>query len=73
MQEVQYKNNISFREFFADKTEQRVKKKMDTRLAELNSQHGEPVQVTRRKIGRNDPCPCSSGKKFKKCCLSKAL
>jgi uncharacterized protein len=20
------------------------------------------------KIGRNDPCPCSSGKKFKKCC-----
>lgn len=23
------------------------------------------------KIGRNDPCPCGSGKKFKKCCLSK--
>lgn len=21
-----------------------------------------------RKIGRNDPCPCGSGKKFKKCC-----
>lgn len=21
------------------------------------------------KIGRNDPCPCSSGAKFKKCCL----
>jgi hypothetical protein len=21
------------------------------------------------KIGRNDPCPCGSGKKFKKCCL----
>jgi uncharacterized protein len=20
------------------------------------------------KIGRNDPCPCGSGKKFKKCC-----
>jgi hypothetical protein len=20
------------------------------------------------KIGRNDPCPCASGKKFKKCC-----
>jgi hypothetical protein len=20
-------------------------------------------------IGRNDPCPCKSGKKFKKCCL----
>jgi hypothetical protein len=23
-------------------------------------------------IGRNDPCPCGSGKKFKKCCLGKA-
>jgi hypothetical protein len=22
-----------------------------------------------RKIGRNDPCPCGSGRKFKKCCL----
>ncbi|MEJ1406980.1 MAG: SEC-C metal-binding domain-containing protein, partial [Candidatus Sedimenticola sp. (ex Thyasira tokunagai)] len=21
------------------------------------------------KVGRNDPCPCGSGKKFKKCCL----
>ncbi|WP_390884613.1 SEC-C metal-binding domain-containing protein [Aeromonas dhakensis] len=21
------------------------------------------------KIGRNDPCPCGSGKKFKQCCL----
>jgi len=24
------------------------------------------------KTGRNDPCPCGSGKKFKKCCLHKA-
>jgi hypothetical protein len=24
------------------------------------------------KIGRNDPCPCGSGKKYKKCCLSLA-
>jgi hypothetical protein len=23
------------------------------------------------KIGRNDPCPCGSGKKYKKCCLEK--
>ena len=21
------------------------------------------------RVGRNDPCPCGSGKKFKKCCL----
>jgi len=24
------------------------------------------------KVGRNDPCPCGSGKKFKRCCLAKA-
>ena len=23
----------------------------------------------KQKIGRNDPCPCGSGKKYKKCCL----
>jgi len=23
------------------------------------------------RIGRNDPCPCGSGKKYKKCCLGK--
>jgi len=23
------------------------------------------------KIGRNDPCPCGSGKKYKRCCLNK--
>lgn len=29
-----------------------------------------PQQVVRStpKVGRNDPCPCDSGKKFKKCC-----
>lgn len=25
--------------------------------------------LKRKKIGRNDPCPCGSGKKYKKCCL----
>jgi hypothetical protein len=23
------------------------------------------------KLGRNDPCPCGSGKKYKQCCLAK--
>jgi preprotein translocase subunit SecA len=26
------------------------------------------VPVTVQKVGRNDPCPCGSGKKYKKCC-----
>jgi len=29
------------------------------------------VQRTKSKIGRNDPCPCGSGKKYKKCCYPK--
>jgi len=24
--------------------------------------------IGKKKIGRNDPCPCGSGKKYKKCC-----
>ena len=28
----------------------------------------EPVRRKDEKIGRNDPCPCGSGKKYKKCC-----
>ena len=27
-----------------------------------------PVRRSEPKVGRNDPCPCGSGKKFKKCC-----
>jgi len=29
----------------------------------------EATRITQEKVGRNDPCPCGSGKKFKKCCL----
>ena len=28
----------------------------------------EPEPVASSKVGRNDPCPCGSGKKYKKCC-----
>lgn len=33
--------------------------------------HPTPIQRVRGRIGRNDPCPCRSGKKFKKCCLQR--
>ncbi len=29
--------------------------------------------VTGNKIGRNAPCPCGSGKKYKNCCLNKKI
>uniref|UniRef100_A0A7C4MM04 Protein translocase subunit SecA n=1 Tax=Desulfatirhabdium butyrativorans TaxID=340467 RepID=A0A7C4MM04_9BACT len=28
----------------------------------------QPIKRSQAKVGRNDPCPCGSGKKFKKCC-----
>ena len=43
-------------------------------MAAVNGQRreaeGQNIQIKRvgDKIGRNDPCPCGSGKKYKKCC-----
>ncbi|WP_246293657.1 HEAT repeat domain-containing protein [Desulfobacter latus] len=37
-----------------------------------NKGKGILFQKKSKKIGRNDPCPCGSGKKYKKCCLNKA-
>ncbi|ETR70868.1 MAG: preprotein translocase subunit SecA [Candidatus Magnetoglobus multicellularis str. Araruama] len=31
----------------------------------------EPVKRANQKVGRNSPCPCGSGKKYKKCCGTK--
>ena len=31
----------------------------------------EPVRNNAKKVGPNDPCPCGSGKKYKKCCMQK--
>ena len=33
----------------------------------------ETVRRERPKIGRNDPCPCGSGKKYKNCCMKKDM
>jgi preprotein translocase subunit SecA len=49
---------------------QRRKKRelQEARMAGSNG-NSAPQQVVRgqAKVGRNDPCPCGSGKKFKKC------
>ena len=49
-----------------------VQRKKDREMAELQFLGGEadssPQQVVSgAKVGRNDPCPCGSGKKYKKC------
>lgn len=57
------------REFFAGGQEFELQGRMDKRLGELNREHDETL-VRRKKIGRNDPCPCGSGRKFKTCCIT---
>jgi preprotein translocase subunit SecA len=53
-----------------------IQRKKDKELAQLQfiggdstSTEAQPV-VKGPKVGRNDPCPCGSGKKHKKCCGS---
>ena len=31
----------------------------------------QPIRNKDKKVGPNDPCPCGSGKKYKKCCMQK--
>jgi preprotein translocase subunit SecA len=49
-----------------------VKKETSRQMRLQYNRGGEAthVQTVRsgKKVGRNDPCPCGSGKKFKKCC-----
>ena len=40
-------------------------------LEEWDNFFGTPVPAESKKIPRNAPCPCGSGKKYKKCCLRK--
>jgi preprotein translocase subunit SecA len=51
--------------------EKRKKQQGEMRLSRGREGSGEarkPVKREGEKIGRNDPCPCGSGKKYKKCC-----
>lgn len=50
-------------EFFANQKKRKVNNKF--RVAPWT----ETFMFPKDKVGRNDPCPCGSGKKFKKCCL----
>jgi preprotein translocase subunit SecA len=55
-----------------DALEKEFQRKKQRELAAASRQGGgEPAQAAQRrtgeKVGRNDPCPCGSGKKYKKC------
>ena len=50
-----------------DPKKAKSQKKSRSRLLRIVGQKPKTIEV-----GRNDPCPCGSGKKYKKCCMSKS-
>ncbi len=47
---------------------ERQKKQGELKYSHGDEEKPSPVRRTTKKVGRNDPCPCGSGKKYKKCC-----
>jgi len=46
----------------------RLRREADTRRHALAQRRARAAGVGAAAVGRNDPCPCGSGKKFKRCC-----
>ena len=44
------------------------RRKVITNRSDEEDRVSKPITRDEEKIGRNDPCPCGSGKKYKKCC-----
>lgn len=45
-------------------------KNLESLLSLWSKENSNPF-LNKKKVGRNDPCPCGSGKKYKKCCLQR--
>ena len=48
-----------------------VAKQREAEAAKVGGENAKKQPVVKKaaeKVGRNDPCPCGSGKKYKKCC-----
>ncbi len=70
-----YENISELAKGFTEAEGDAVKAGLDVRLVRAglktvyqNEEAEEPQMKPAGKTGRNDPCPCGSGKKFKKCC-----
>ena len=50
---------------------EKVAKETGTAAATKTVVKKQPVRNADKKVGPNDPCPCGSGKKYKKCCMQK--
>ncbi len=70
--EIEYEKEYE-KECYADQKLEQREKSIAIELKRLeiaNTLNERNVLPLTRKVGRNEPCPCGSGKKFKKCCFS---
>lgn len=63
-----YKDKASGTELHHHETSLFQKKDGEWKFREGQIHGAQPVKRLEPKVGRNDPCSCGSGKKFKKCC-----
>ncbi len=63
-----YKDKASGTELHHHETSLFQKQDGDWKFKEGQIHGAQPVKRLEPKVGRNDPCSCGSGKKFKKCC-----
>ncbi len=60
-------NYLDFKKFYF---ENKYNKMLKIKLEKLKQMRFKDTLIKKKKIGRNDLCPCGSGKKYKKCCLN---
>ncbi len=65
---VQIKSEESVEELKEEKPKNIKEERKDIFTDEPEEEKSTPIRRDAPKIGRNDPCPCGSGKKYKKCC-----
>ena len=67
--ELLYKNMVDARADWLYELPQWKEIYSEEELKKLYKEQKESTTIRKeKKIGRNDPCPCGSGKKYKKCC-----
>lgn len=69
MHETRTQDGRIIRQFVQERSLQALESKLSQLHAEA-IRNPDIKSIYQVKIGRNDPCPCGSGKKFKKCCVA---
>ncbi len=63
-----YDNFVEFKAYYRDESGIQVLHEKSTFVYQENRWFYEEGTLFNTKIERNEPCPCASGKKYKKCC-----